>query len=190
MIGPSRIAPRSAWGALLGLALTLSCARPIDRPLEGAPPLRPGEAPSGRGSDVPPTLSAPAPTPIASPPAAVFASPSPSPQPVARNPILGGLIPAPNAQIPAGPVSIGARISASADLASASLVLNGTQVQPQVSAQDARTWLITYTSRLDVGRQVVRLSAADRDGRLGGYTWEFDVQPRTTGLLPSPLPRP
>jgi hypothetical protein len=135
----------------------------------------------------PPTVSAPLPTPSPPPlPIVVLASPSPSPS-IMRDPLLSGLLPAPNALVAPGPVNIGARISASTDLSEVVLTLNGQEVEPLITEQSARVWLIGYTSRLDIGRHEVRLSAKDRDGRAGGYRWQFDVQPRP---FASPSPKP
>lgn len=171
-------------GVLLGLQAVLACSRPIDRPLEGARPLA-GD--SGRGVQVPPTLVPPASTATPPPPSPVVqAVPSASPSLLGRNPILSGLLPAPSAIVPPGAVNVGARISGSSDLVAATLSLDGAAVQPQVTMQDPRVWLVAYTGRLDDGRHEVRLNARDQDGRTGGYTWQFDVRPRT---LPSPLPR-
>jgi hypothetical protein len=118
------------------------------------------------------------------------ASPSPSPS-FLRDPLLSGLLPAPNALVAPGPVNIGARISASTDLTEVALTLNGQAVDPLITEQTTQVWLIGYTSRLDVGRHEVRLNAKDRDGRAGGYRWQFDVQPRPFGsATPAPARSP
>ena len=70
-----------------------------------------------------------------------------------------------NAMVAPGPVNIGARISASTNLAEVNLTLNGQNVEPMITEQSAQVWLIGYTSRLDAGRHEVRLNAKDRDGR-------------------------
>jgi len=58
---------------------------------------------------------------------------------------------------------------------------------------------VAYTGQLEVGKHEVRLNAKDRDGRAGGYRWQFDVQPRgapgptsapTTRVAPPPAATP
>jgi hypothetical protein len=85
-------------------------------------------------------------------------------------------------------VSIGARISASTDISEVSLTLNGAAVQPKVTEQSPQIWLIAYTGKLDAGKHEVRLTAKDRDGRAGGYRWQFDVESQPAAR-PSPEPR-
>src|SRR5919197_805201 len=97
--------------SLVGLLLTLACSRPLDRPLQGAPPVH-GEVSSGLLVEPPPTLTVPGgAVPLPSPMVPVAPTPSPSPALAARAPILSGLAPAPDAQVPHGPVSIAARIA-------------------------------------------------------------------------------
>jgi hypothetical protein len=190
MSGPGLRYSGSPIIPLLGmccLVLTLACSRPLDRPLEGAPPVR-GAQPPAPFVEPPPTLTAPAyssdlPPP---PPAIPMPSPSPSPALAGRNPILSGLLPAPDALVPPGPVSIGARIVASAELADVVLLLNGSTVQPEVTPRDLTTWVVAYTGRLDIGKHEVRLNAKDREGRAGGYRWQFEVKPRSQASTPTP----
>jgi hypothetical protein len=204
----SRLGPRTvhlAWLAPVAAALALACGRPVNRPLDGAPPVSAGEVAAGRLVEPPPTLSVPGVTSGGppSPVVAILASPSPSPTPAlaGHNPILSGLLPAPDALVPAGPVSVGARIAGSTDLAEVGVVLDGAPVQPQITQQDARTWLVGYTGKLDIGKHEVRLNAKDREGRAGGYRWQFDVEPRAnptqqpavqpaTPTRAAPTPRP
>lgn len=175
---------RSLSGSLLGLLVVLACTRPIDRPLEGA---RPPGVDAVRAVEIPPTLAPPVSTATPPPPSPVVqAVPSASPSLTGRNPILSGLLPPPSAVVPPGAVTIGARVSGSSELAAATLSVNGAAVQSQITVQEPRVWLVAYTGRLDEGRHEVRLNARDQDGRSGGYTWQFDVRPRTQ---PSPLPR-
>jgi hypothetical protein len=170
----------------LSLALSVACSRPLDRPLQGARPKASSEG-ATLAVEPPPTVSAPLPTPSPSPPPViVLASPSPSPS-ILRDPILSGLLPAPNAMVAPGPVNIGARISASTNLTEVVLTLNGQTVEPNITEQSTQVWLIGYTSRLEVGRHEVRLNAKDREGRAGGYRWQFDVQPRPFASA-SPVP--
>src|SRR5438132_3321354 len=97
--------PRSLAGRgramLLAALLLLGCSRPLDRPLEGAP-ARPGSVSDLGLADPPATVVVPGPSPAA-PQAAVLApSPSPTPAVAGHNPILSGLVPAPDAQVPTG----------------------------------------------------------------------------------------
>lgn len=172
-------APTPSWPLLLGaLLLALGCGRPIDRPLEGAPPV---DARASRSLDIepPPTLTPPqlaqaVPSPI------VIALPSPSPSPTAaagwRIPVMSRLLPIPNTSVPAGNVEIGARVSGSTDLAEVTLLVDGAPVQPEIAAQSPLVWLVSYTGRLSPGRHEVRISARDREGRIGGYRWSFEVE--------------
>jgi hypothetical protein len=179
---------------MCSLVLTLACSRPLDRPLEGAPPVH-GAQPPASLVEPPPTLTAP---PYSSdvpplPPAILVPSPSPSPALAGRNPILSGLVPAPDALVPPGLVSIGARIVASTELADIVLLLDGSSVQPEVTPRDPRTWVVAYIGKLDIGKHEVRLNAKDREGRAGGYRWQFEVQPRSpapTATPPAVQPAP
>jgi hypothetical protein len=60
---------------------------------------------------------------------------------------------------------------------------------------------VGYTGKLDIGKHEVRLNAKDREGRAGGYRWQFDVEPRAnptqqpavqpaTPTRAAPTPRP
>ena len=168
---------------VLSLALLLACGRPADRPLEGAPPVREGQTPVVRSSEPPPTLAAvvlsqPAsslPQPLVAVAASPVASPSPS---LGRVPIISGLLPGQNSVVSPGAVTIAARISGDADLAEASLTVDGASVRPTISRSTPRTWVLSYTARLETGKHEARLNARDLDGRVGGYGWEFNVQVR------------
>jgi hypothetical protein len=166
---------RVAW---LGcVVVALACGRPLDRPREGAPPAREGEAHSD-AVDLPPTLIAPGASPtVSSPSPLVEPSPSPTTAVAGRNPVLSALAPAPDALVAPGAVNIGARVSGSSDIAAVVLVVDGSTVEPGLTPRDAKTWLVGYTASLDVGKHEVRLSARDRDGRVGGYRWRFEAQP-------------
>jgi hypothetical protein len=184
-LADSQAAPRRSarLPLLLGLALLLACGRPAARPLEGAPPVREDYTPVARSSAPPPTLVAAAraqpavslPRPIVAAVASPLASPSPS---LGRVPIISGLLPAPDSVVSPGAVTIAARISGDADLSEASLTVDGAPVQPNISRSTLRTWVLSYTARLDIGKHEARLNARDLDERVGGYRWQFDVQVR------------
>jgi hypothetical protein len=192
--------------AALLLMVTAGCARPIDRPLEGARPARAAEDGASKVSAAPPTLAAKPAEPAASPTlvVAVVASPSPpvaavtaspqtvaaaSPVPPGRNPILGNLQPGNQAVVPAGTVNIGARITTTAELAEVVLTVNGVPVQPQVTQQDERTWLVAHASGLPAGSYRAHLTARDQHGRAGGFGWQFEVAglPRASPSARSPV---
>jgi hypothetical protein len=185
---------------LLLLAVLLACSRPVDRPQQGAAPGSSGRAPDLRGVDVPPTLSPPqltasvvAPSPILV--VALAASPSPV---AGRNPIISGLAPGQDANVPPGPVTVSARVAASADLSEASLSLNGAPVQSRVAAAGPLLWQVTYSGDLAAGTYAAQINARDRDGRAGGFRWQFTVgngAPAPTAAAtptsaPAPAPKP
>ena len=183
--------PAQAVPMVLGLMVIVACTRPLDRPLEGAP-ARPGSAANLGLTEPPPTLAVPGAPPAASPALLMLAaSPIPSPTAAGRNPILSGLAPAPDAQIPPGAVSIGARISASSELSEVAVILDGATVQPRITTFDAKNWGIAYTSKLEAGKHEVHLNAKDSDGRAGGYRWQFEVEGPVQALPTTPpLPAP
>ena len=177
-----------AIGSLAALVMTIACGHPVDRPLEGAPPSGAGQA-SGNLVDPPPTVSVPEAIRQGGSAPLVAAAPSPSPSPAlaARNPILSGLVPAPDARLPAGSVDIGARVAASAELTEVVLLVDGAAVRPQITPQNPLIWLVAYSGKLDAGTHEVRLTAKDRDGRAGGYRWQFEVE---LPAEPTSTPRP
>jgi hypothetical protein len=137
-----------------------------------------------RSSEPPPTLAAVAlsqpalrlPQPIVAVAVSPVASPAPS---LARVPIISGLLPTPDSVVSPGAVTIAARISGDADLSEATLTVDGAPVQPTISRSTLRTWVLSYTARLETGKHETRLNARDLDGRMGSYRWPFDVQVRT-----------
>jgi hypothetical protein len=173
-------------------AMALGCGRPIDRPLEGAQPPRPGEAAAGPPRPLIAALALPSPSPSESPlPIATIAtSPSPSPSPPGRNPIISALNPGQNASVPPGNVTLSARVAGSSDLVEASLALDNGPVQPEIRKQDARTWVVAYSARLEAGQYTARIRATDRDGRAGGFTWQFTVEPTDDQPAATPVPSP
>jgi hypothetical protein len=174
----------------------VACSRPIDRPQQGAAPGS-GRAPDLRGVDVPATLSPPqltagvaAPSPIV----VVALTASPSPAIAGRNPIISGLAPGQDANVPPGPVTVSARVAASSELSEASLSLNGAPVQTRVAAAGPLIWQVSYSGDLAAGTYAVQINARDRDGRAGGFRWQFTVgggaPPATAATTPSTAPAP
>jgi hypothetical protein len=161
---------------LLLLVVVLGCGRAIDRPLSGAAP---GTA-AAPTVGLPPTLS-PSFQPLPSPsPGVASASASPSavasPSPVAP-PIVRTIAPAANASVPPGaPVTISAvLVGRGADLATASLAINGADSGAQIDKRTARDWTIHTTRPLGPGTYTARVQVRDASGLAGGFTWPFTV---------------
>jgi hypothetical protein len=107
---------------------------------------------------------------------------------VTRPPIISAIQPASDGLIPPGAVTLGARVAGSTDLTEVELSLDGAPLQPRVTTQDARTWTVAISKSIEEpGRHIVRITAKDRDGRAGGFTWSFEVG--EVGVRPSPSPR-
>src|SRR5262249_27257069 len=131
---------RSVVVAAALFALAAACGPANERPVRGAVP---GNQPTPTLPGVPPTLEASEalrfhalPTPSAGVAAAV-ASPSTlavaSPSVVAAPPIVRTIAPSANAHVPAGPTALSAvLVGRGADLASASLSLNGADTGAQI----------------------------------------------------------
>lgn len=163
-----------------GLLLLTACGPAIDRPLSGAVPGR--AAPTAPG--LPPTLQ---PTdaqrfrPLPSPSLAAAVSPSPvsSPSVVAAPPIVRTIAPAANGRVaPGAPVTVSAvLVGRGADLASATLTVNGSDVGSQVDKRTPREWSIHSTQALPNGSYTARVLVRDASGANGGFTWQFAVGP-------------
>jgi hypothetical protein len=172
---------RGAVGAALlclVLAVAVACGRAIDRPLRGASP----GAEAAPTAGVPPTLSpsealrfralsTPSPGTAPSP----QASPSPSAAPLP--PIVRTIAPANNGEVPAGgPVTVSAvLVGRGADLATATLQLDGADAAPQIDKRTAREWTIRATRPLAPGTHTARVQVRDASGAAGGFTWRFTV---------------
>jgi hypothetical protein len=172
----------------LGLA---ACGPANERPVRGAVP---GNDAKPTQPGLPPTLSAsealrplPSPSPAvagASNPSA-GASPSPvaSPSVVAAPPIVRTIAPGADAHLPAGaPVALSAvLVGRGADLASASLAVNGADSGAQIDKRSPREWTIHTSQALPPGAHTVRVLVRDANGAAGGFTWHFlvgeDAQP-------------
>ncbi|HLZ30602.1 MAG TPA: hypothetical protein VKV73_25070 [Chloroflexota bacterium] len=190
-----------AGAATLALALA-SCGPANDRPLSGAVPGSEVRTPAG----VPPTLtasegllsrSASAPSPGLAP------SPSPlaSPAAVAAPPIVRTIAPGAEGHVPAGaPVALSAvLVGRGADLASASLSVNGADVGAQIDKRTAREWSIHTNQTLGIGSYTAKVLVRDASGAAGGFTWHFLVgdaapapadDPAKPAVQPSPVPKP
>lgn len=165
---------------LLVLLLLLGCGRAIDRPLSGAAPGT--VAPPTVG--LPPTLvpsfrPLPSPSPGVDGSASASASPSTiaSPSAAPAPPIVRTIAPPANGNVPPGaPVTISAvLVGRGADLATASLAIDGADSGAQIDKRTPRDWTI-YTSRpLPAGMHTARVLVRDGSNAAGGFTWQFTV---------------
>ena len=162
---------------LVALSFT-SCAPANERPAHGAVPGSQAPTPPG----VPPTLSPSEalrfralPTP--SPGLAVSPSVVPSPSAVAAPPIVRTIVPGANGHVPGGtPVTLSAvLIGRTADLASASLQVNGADAGAQIDKRSERDWMIHTSQLLSDGAYTARVLVRDASGAAGGFTWHFLV---------------
>ena len=193
--------------ALCALALA-ACGPVIDRPLRGAVPGSQAPTPPG----VPPTLQPsealrfrplPSPSAAAGPSAApaaaaspspAAASPSPglaaSPSAVPAPPIVRTIAPAANARVPAGAATTvsAVLVGRDADLASASLAINGADAGAQIDKRSAREWSIHTSQGLGNGTYTARVLVHDASGAAGGFTWQFAVGEPPPTATPEPTP--
>src|SRR5579864_5383261 len=183
---------RGVW--LLALLLVAAaCAPANERPLSGAVPGSRGPTPVG----VPPTLSPSealsqrTPTVVPAPSPGLLA-PSPSaqasPSVVAAPPIVRTIVPGANSRVPAGgPVTLSAvLVSRTADLASASLSVNGADAGAQIDKRSPRDWTIHTSQKLTIGTHTVKVLVRDASGAAGGFTWQITVGDQE----PTPQPNP
>jgi hypothetical protein len=204
------------WGRrhallVLSCAVTLAlvaCGPANERPVSGAVPgSRTAPTPPG----VPPTLSPsealkfralPTPSPGLN---ATAANPSPSASPgavaspstVAAPPIVRTIAPAANTRVAPGQVSLSAvLVGRGADLATASLTLNGAEAGAQIDKRSAREWTIRASQGLANGSYTARVLVRDSSGANGGFTWQFTVgEPEPApadqpAAAPSAVPQP
>jgi hypothetical protein len=172
---------------LLTLVLA-ACARPIDRPLDGAPPVetqgRVFHSDSGPPTLVPPTRAPTRLLPTLAPPPA-------TPTPIARPPLIQQRDPLPNGQVFAGNVRFTLQVTASAALDDVSAALDGQDVQPHVDRREPQTWWVSFVRGLEPGTHEVNVQARDRAGLSSTLHWQFQVVPSvgvvTTPAAPPPL---
>src|ERR1051325_11047206 len=155
---------------LLSLAaMLLACAPANDRPVRGAvpgsaAPTAPGLPPTLQASDALRQRALATASPAAlqpSPGVAANASPGasavPSPSAVAAPPIVRTIVPGANGHVPAGaPVTLSAvLVGRTADLASASLSVNGADAGAQIDKRSPRDWTIHASQKLSDRKSVV-----------------------------------
>lgn len=184
--------------ALAALVMS-ACGPASDRPLRGAvpgsgAPSVPGLPPTLEPSDalrraipspsaVPSPLAEVAPSPVAQSSVSPSKAPSPaaqaasSPSAVAAPPIVRTIVPSANGHVPGGaPVTLSAVVvGRSADLASASLSVNGADAGAQIDKRSPRDWTIHASQPLTDGTHTVRVLVKDASGAAGGFTWQFIV---------------
>ena len=174
---------RRLWLVLAALTVALSACGPAnERPLRGAVP---GTTPPTPGVDVPPTLAAsdalrlrtPTPAPQAAQPSPKpGASPIASPSVVAAPPIVRTIVPGADGHVPSGAVTLSAvLVGRGADLASASLSVNGADAGAQIDKRSPRDWTIHTSQTLTNGTHTARVLVKDVSGAAGGFTWKFMV---------------
>jgi hypothetical protein len=180
--------------ALLAALIVVGCAPANERPLRGAvpgsdaPPTPPGVPPTLTASDALRFKPLPVPSPgIASSPSA---SPVASPSVVVAAPIVRTIAPGANGHVPSGaPVTLSAvLVGRGADLASASLSVNGVDAGAQIDKRSARDWTIHASQALGNGMQTARVLVRDADGGSGGFTWQFAVGDEATPAAEPPAP--
>ena len=62
-----------------------------------------------------------------------------------------------------------------ADLATASLAVNGTDAGAQIDKRTPREWSIHTSQKLAVGTHTAKVQVRDASGAAGGFTWQFAV---------------
>jgi hypothetical protein len=202
------MSPRGRWLVCAAALLLLSaCAPANERPLRGAvpgsePPTPPGVPPTLQPSDAlrlralqTPAVVSPSPSPGL---ANASASPAPSPSAVAAPPIVRTIVPSANGHVPAGaPITLSAvLVGRTADLASASLSVNGADAGAQIDKRSPRDWTIHTSQSLAAGTHTAKVLVRDASGAAGGFTWQFVVgegsggEERGSGTSQTPAPSP
>ncbi len=176
------------------VAFVVACAPANERPLRGAQPGSQAPTPPG----VPPTLvpsdalrqrQLPTVAPArAEPSPGLSPSAEPSPSIVAQAPpIVRTIVPGANGHVPSGgPVTLSAvLVGRSADLASASLSVNGADAGAQIEKRSPRDWTIHASQILTAGTHTVKVLVRDTSGAAGGFTWQITVGEPTATPEPS-----
>ncbi|HTD78139.1 MAG TPA: hypothetical protein VK898_10925 [Chloroflexota bacterium] len=183
----------AAVTCLLALGVA-SCAPANERPLSGAQPGTLAPTPPG----IPPTLepsealrfrALPSPSPgvAANPSPVPSTAPVVSPSAVAAPPIVRTIVPGANTRVPAGaPVTLSAvLVGRGADLAAASLSIDGADAAAQVDKRSARDWTIHASRAVGSGNHTVHVLVRDASGAAGGFTWQFLVGDEERTPVPS-----
>jgi hypothetical protein len=107
---------------------------------------------------------------------------------VAAPPIVRTIVPGANGHVPAGgPVTLSAvLVGRGADLASASLSVNGADAGAQIDKRSPRDWTIHASQTLANGTHTVRVLVRDANGTAGGFTWQIVVGEQAPTATPGP----
>jgi hypothetical protein len=110
---------------------------------------------------------------------------------VVAAPIVRTIAPTAGGHVAAGaPVTLSAvLVGRGADLASASLSVNGADAGAQIDKRTSREWSIHTSQALGVGTHTARVLVRDDIGGAGGFTWQFVVGEPEAGA-PTPAPTP
>lgn len=96
------------------------------------------------------------------------------------------IVPGADGHVPPGAVTLSAvLVGRGADLASASLSINGADTGAQIDKSTPRTWTIHASQTLPNGTHTARVFVKDVSGAAGGFTWKFVV-----GEEPPPEDKP
>ena len=99
------------------------------------------------------------------------------------------IAPSANSNVPPGAVTISAvLVGRGADLASASLALNGADAGAQIDKRTPREWTIRTSRPLGAGSYTARVLVSDTSGGNGGFTWMFQVGEPEPEEAPAPKP--
>lgn len=85
-------------------------------------------------------------------------------------------MPGADGHVPPGAVTLSAvLVGRGADLASASLSINGADASAQIDKRTPRDWTIHTSQTLSNGTHTARVLVRDASGAAGGFTWKFVV---------------
>jgi hypothetical protein len=96
------------------------------------------------------------------------------------------IVPGADGHVASGSVNLSAvLIGRGADLASASMTVNGADTGAQIDKRTSRDWTIHSVQNLPNGTHTARVLVRDVSGAAGGFTWKFSV-----GQEPAPSETP
>jgi hypothetical protein len=107
---------------------------------------------------------------------------------VAAPPIVRTIAPSANGHVPAdAPVTLSAvLVGRGADLATASLSVNGSDAGAVIDKRTPREWSIHTSQKLTAGTHTAKVLVRDASGAAGGFTWQFAVGEEAAGAGPGP----
>jgi hypothetical protein len=86
-------------------------------------------------------------------------------------PLITDITPQPNAVLDPGPVQIGAMIDSQRAIESATLLIDGQEVEISITQVGGQRWSISYESVLDHGEHELWLTVVDESGRSAEHRW-------------------